>query len=539
MLHDDVRTYVLVPATFTHAQRYNVYDEGIFAPEVIDLLWRMDLCAIVLLLALTFIVSIGVAQNDSATQLLSFNVSYGGRVYDSALNQTSFSYVVVGVDQSPDLSHFDVGIPSCTPPLLVVETVPSEAVSFGTDPTTGVSGMKWDLPLSTSASRTYSIAFLGNVAEGDVQVAVKAGNGFEIASLPGPSCQTASIDVDKFVSNDGVTWDNADDAPGPEYQAGDQVSFRFVITNVGNVEVTGIGLTDSMFDTSGCTWPAALPVGAFAECTIGPFAVEDGQHTNIATASAAYEGVTITTSDEAHYFSGNLPEITIEKQISKNGGSTWADTIRVGRVRDVVYKLAMTNTGNVPLTNLTLVDDTYSTASCILPVELAPGASYECVIGPFPTGEDDYTNTATASGEYEGQTVSDTDTASYRVTSDDTSGVVIIIEGPVDEININIITIFGLDIEIDANDPVLTSIRIGDIIRVEGDLLEGSTTIVIVAVTVVIVDIDIILVGAPSGPIFVPIGCKISGNGRGSFKLKCSGKGSGSGRGSGSSRRSS
>jgi hypothetical protein len=517
-----------------------VYDGGIVEPEVIGVM-ENDLMrnrawmgrrsrVVVLLLAMIAIVSIGLAQSGAAVQLLSFSVSYGGRVYDSALNQTSFSYVVAGVDQSPDLSHFDVGIPSCTPPLLVVETLPAEAVSFGTDPTTGVSGIKWDLPLSTSETRTYSIAFLGSVAEGDVQVAVKAGNGFEIASLPGPSCQTASIDLDKFVSNDGVTWDNADDAPGPEYQAGDQVSFRFVITNVGNVEVTGIGLTDSLFDASACSWPETFPVGALAECTIGPFAVTEGQHTNVATATALYEGVTITADDDAHYFSGDLPAITVEKQISKNGGSTWADTIRVNRVRDVVYRFVVTNTGNVPLSNLALVDDTYSTASCILPAELVPGASYECVIGPFPTGESDHTNTVTASGDHEGQMVSDTDTASYRVTADDTSGVVIIIEGPVEEININIITIFGIDIEVDANDPVLTSIHIGDIVRVEGDLLEGGTTIVIVAVTVVIVDVDIILVGAPSGPIFVPIGCKLTGFGNGRIRLKCHGKGSGSSR---------
>ncbi|MCC6564455.1 MAG: hypothetical protein IT298_01720, partial [Chloroflexi bacterium] len=73
-------------------------------------------------------------------------------------------------------------------------------------------------------------------------------------------------------------------------------------------------------------------------------------------------------------------------------------------------------------------------------------------------------------------------------------------------------------------------IHIGDIVRVEGDLLEGGTTIVIVAVTVVIVDVDIILVGAPSGPIFVPIGCKLTGFGNGRIRLKCHGKGSGSSR---------
>ncbi|MCX9077983.1 MAG: hypothetical protein OIN84_08410, partial [Candidatus Methanoperedens sp.] len=71
--------------------------------------------------------------------------------------------------------------------------------------------------------------------------------------------------------------------------------------------------------------------------------------------------------------------------------------------------------------------------------------------------------------------------------------VTIIVEGPVQTINVNIITIYDIDITINADDPVLTQIQIGDFVRVEGDVLENVGTIVVVAVTVFVVEVDVIV----------------------------------------------
>lgn len=480
----------------------------------------------------------GVTAQDApagALRLLSFAVSYGGKTYDAAANQTTFSYVVTGVDQRPDLSHFDVGIPSCAPPLLVVATSPTEAVSFGVDPTTGVDGVKWDLPLKTTESRTYSITFVGNVVEGSVQVAVKA-DGFQIGALPGPSCTTALLDVDKFLSTDGVTWQDSSNAPGPQIEQGGQVWFRFVLTNVGSVEVNNLTLSDSVYPTNNCTLPAALAPNAFTECTIGPFPAEEGPHHNIVTASGMFGTETVISTDEAYYFSGNLPEVTIDKQISKNGGETWRDSVNVKAGREVSYKFVITNTGNVALTNLVLTDDTHSTSSCVLPASLEPDATFECVIGPFPVGSASHTNTATITASFGDQTITASDTASYQLTAadDDDDTVIIIIEGPIEKIENNIIVIFDLIIELKPDDPILRTIRIGDTIRVEGTWKGGGDTIVIIAITVIIIDIDIVIVGPPTNPIIIPGGCKLTGFGNGN--IRCKGH---SGRGSGrSSRRS-
>lgn len=82
---------------------------------------------------------------------------------------------------------------------------------------------------------------------------------------------------------------------------------------------------------------------------------------------------------------------------------------------------------------------------------------------------------------------------------------IIVIEGPVVEINIDTIRIFNIDIRVDPGDPILTRIRIGDTIRVEGQADRDGTTIVIVAVNITIIQTTVIVINNP-GVIYVPVG---------------------------------
>ena len=61
-------------------------------------------------------------------------------------------------------------------------------------------------------------------------------------------------------------------------------------------------------------------------------------------------------------------------------------------------------------------------------------------------------------------------------------------------ININIITIFDFDIEIAEDDPLLTLIQVGDVIRIEGVLtddlsIEGN--LIIIAINIIIINVEI------------------------------------------------
>lgn len=76
----------------------------------------------------------------------------------------------------------------------------------------------------------------------------------------------------------------------------------------------------------------------------------------------------------------------------------------------------------------------------------------------------------------------------------------IVLEGPVQAINDNVITIFDLDIQVEADDPILGDIRIGDKVQVEGHTEEIDGAFIIVAIHIMIVEIEIIIPDAPANP---------------------------------------
>lgn len=116
------------------------------------------------------------------------------------------------------------------------------------------------------------------------------------------------------------------------------------------------------------------------------------------------------------------PSIDIEKYVSVKHQVTWhdADTPPGPEANEghetIRFKFVVTNDGDAALTNVTLNDTDFNAAiaaQCTVPTELAPGESFECVIGPFMAIDGQHTNTATATGDYDGQTYSDTDRAKY------------------------------------------------------------------------------------------------------------------------------
>ena len=98
-------------------------------------------------------------------------------------------------------------------------------------------------------------------------------------------------------------------------------------------------------------------------------------------------------------------------------------------------------------------------------------------------------------------------------TGDDS--VIIVIEGPVEAVNVNVITIYNINIVVEEDDPALTVIQIGDVLRITGALVTDDDgliligddlddddddddddldiTIVIVAVNIVFVDVDVFI----------------------------------------------
>ncbi|MBZ0278785.1 MAG: hypothetical protein K8I60_21750 [Anaerolineae bacterium] len=76
---------------------------------------------------------------------------------------------------------------------------------------------------------------------------------------------------------------------------------------------------------------------------------------------------------------------------------------------------------------------------------------------------------------------------------DDDLQITIIIEGPVQSVNINIITIYNINIEVEPDDPILTVIQVGDVIRVEGNVAQRGDTIVIVVINLIFINVDVVV----------------------------------------------
>ena len=80
--------------------------------------------------------------------------------------------------------------------------------------------------------------------------------------------QNPAIDVEKSVKNGSGEWIDADIATGPYLNAGVNPQFKFVVTNTGNVTLSGLTLTDNIYSLSGCIIPSTLaPNGSF-ECFV-------------------------------------------------------------------------------------------------------------------------------------------------------------------------------------------------------------------------------------------------------------------------------
>jgi hypothetical protein len=234
------------------------------------------------------------------------------------------------------------------------------------------------------------------------------------------SAGNPSIDVEKYVSTNGRDWEDADDPTGPRLLIGEDVWFKFEVTNASDVRLTHITLEDTKFELDVCELPNELAPGESVTCTLGPIPAEEGQHTATAAASASgVDGEDIyDDTDDANYFGVSpSPSIHVEKYVSRNG-QTWRDADaptgpRVSVGANVWFKLVVTNDGNTHLTNVALEDSDYLVSECALPAELVPDETFACLSGPFVAEKGQYVGSASVHGDYAGATLSDQDAAHY------------------------------------------------------------------------------------------------------------------------------
>ncbi len=109
-----------------------------------------------------------------------------------------------------------------------------------------------------------------------------------------------SIDLQKEISGDDVFWAHADTPPGIEVKEGQNVWFRYTVTNNGNVDLTGVTLTDSDH-TPACTIPDPLPPHTSVECKYGPISALTGIQCDIANVTGFNGTIEVNATDSACY----------------------------------------------------------------------------------------------------------------------------------------------------------------------------------------------------------------------------------------------
>jgi len=266
-----------------------------------------------------------------------------------------------GCDETPDFAGTAgvtvTGITS-TDSLSGTFTDPAQLALF-----TGAGTVTFDV---TAASQSTGSQDTGNVffqfltqASADVTVT------YEYQEPGAPA-----IDIEKATNGE-----DADAPPGPQVLVGDPVTWTYVVTNTGAVDLTGVTVTDDQGVAVTCPQDT-LAVGESMTCTGNGTAVL-GQYANIGSVTGTgTDGTVVTDEDPSHYIAvgqtGGSPAIDIEKTPD-------LQALVIGADDTATWTITVTNTGDVDLMDVTVTDAQAPGCAAVIG-DLAVGAStsYEC-----------------------------------------------------------------------------------------------------------------------------------------------------------------
>jgi len=242
-----------------------------------------------------------------------------------------------------------------------------------------------------------------------------------------------ALHIEKYTNGE-----DADVEPGPTLVEGDNVQWLYVVTNTGEVTLTGLTVTDNQGVMVTCAGGQPFDLEpAEAMLCFGNGVAEIGQYANEGSVCGTPEGGgdQVCDTDPSHYFgeeSGGEPGIDVEKATNGEDADSPPGPIialydavcassvspfeslaeRCVPVAEVTWTYVVTNTGSVPLSGITVDDDQIGPITCPK-TALDPGESMTCTAtGTAQAGQ--YENLATACGTPDGgQPVCDEDPSHY------------------------------------------------------------------------------------------------------------------------------
>ncbi len=342
----------------------------------------------------------------------------------------------VGTAASYTLSVQNTGTAATTAASTITDTIPT-GLTIGTLPAgCTASGQVVTCTigsgLAVSATTNFIIPVTPTVAAGASVTNTATVSGGGDPTCPAAARCTSSIGPTPVTGTPALTVDKAAGTPSGT-TAGSTIDYTFLVTNTGNVTITGIAVNDPQLDAAAVCPVTTLAPGASTTCTgthtITQAEVDAGVVNNSATTSGTppVGGPTTSPPDTTSTPITAGPVLTINKTA---GTPTYSV---VGQVID--YEYVVTNTGNVTVTSINVGDDRIPTVTCPV-ATLLPGVSMTCTASYTILASDligspgTVTNIATATGTPAGgalapavDTVTITEAANPIVAVDDAGSV--------------------------------------------------------------------------------------------------------------------
>ena len=172
-----------------------------------------------------------------------------------------------------------------------------------------------------------------------------------IGTIPGgetPPPPNPSIFIDKVTNG----------ADGLNILAGKPIIWTYKVSNTGNVPLSGVSLTDDKEgiitnfsgDANNNTLLDTNEVWTYTKTGTA----QAGNYSNTGNVTGTYNGTPVNSSDPSSYF-GASPSMAIKK-VTKSG-SVQGDGLLIPQGSAISWIYTVTNTGNVPLSDVKVTDD--------------------------------------------------------------------------------------------------------------------------------------------------------------------------------------
>jgi hypothetical protein len=172
------------------------------------------------------------------------------------------------------------------------------------------------------------------------------------------------------------------------HAAGQTINYNYLVTNTGNVTLSGVGIVDGHVGLAGLSCPdATLAPSGSETCSatyqVTPADLTAGSIVNTATAQGTPPGAATRISSPPSSVTVPLAAIGILKQVcgtevaadcGPGGHGPWVSSVDVPEGDSAYWKITVTNKGDTPLANVT-VSDPMVPACDTTGVTLAVGAS--------------------------------------------------------------------------------------------------------------------------------------------------------------------